>query len=73
MAVLGRHSLIIRIVDTKPTVRPPSRPSRPTCHGDPDACREVLSNKSLWEGMTKLCANYSGDISLGNGATMRCP
>ena len=77
--LLGSDSIVIRIVDTKPTIKPPTkprpgRPSGPTCHGDPEACKEVLANKSWWEALKRLCVSYpGGDIAIGNGATLRCP
>ena len=73
-ALLGSDSITLRIVDNKPVKRPPSRPSGPTCHGDPDACKEIIANKSLWEALKRLCVNFPGaDLGIGNGATMRCP
>ena len=72
--LLGSDSLVIRIVDTKPVKRPPSRPSGPVCHGDPEACKEIIANTPLWEALKRLCVNFpGGDLGIGNGATMRCP
>ena len=77
--LLGSDSLVVRIVDTKPTIKPPAkprpgRPSGPTCHGDPDACKEVIANKPWWEALKRLCVNFPGaDLAIGNGATLRCP
>ena len=54
--LLGSDSITLRIVDTKPVIRPPSkppspgRPSGPTCHGDPDACKEIDREYSLVGG-----------------------
>ena len=72
--LLGSDSITLRIVDTRPVKRPPSRPSGPTCHGDPEACKEVIANKPWWEGLKRLCASFPGaDLAIGNGATLRCP
>ena len=72
--LLGSDSIMLRIVDTKPVKRAPARPSGPTCHGDPDACKEVIANKPWWEGLKRLCASFPGaDLAIGNGATLRCP
>ena len=72
--LLGSDSITLRIVDNKPVKRPPSRPSGPTCHGDPEACKEVIANKPWWEGLKRLCASFPGaDLAIGNGAILRCP
>ena len=47
-ALLGSDSITLRIVDTKPVTRPPSKPSGPVCHGDPEVCKEVVANESWW-------------------------
>ena len=79
VGVIESDSVTFRITDSKPTkpkIRPPApgRISRPTCHGDPDACKAIVGNASLWEGLGRLCETRPGaDIGLGNGATMRCP
>ena len=77
--LLGSDSITLRIVDTKPVIPPskppsPGRPSGPTCHGDPDACKEIIANTPLWEALKRLCVNFPGaDLGIGNGATLRCP
>ena len=73
-ALLGSDSITLRIVDTKPVTRPPSKPSGPVCHGDPEVCKEVVANESWWAALKRLCVSYPGsDFSLGNGAYLRCP
>ena len=72
--LLGSDSITLRIVDNKPVKRPPSKPSGPVCHGDPDACKAVIANKPWWEGLKRLCASFPGaDLAIGNGAILRCP
>ena len=72
--LLGSDSLVIRTVDNKPVKRPPSKPSGPVCHGDPEACKAVIANKPWWEGLKRLCASFPGaDLAIGNGAILRCP
>ena len=72
--LLGSDSITLRIVDTRPVKRPPSRPSGPVCHGDPEACKEVIANRDWWEALKRLCVNYPGaDMPLGNGARLKCP
>ena len=73
--VIGTDALIFRITDSKPRIRPPtpSRTRKPTCHGDPDVCKELVGTP-LWKALSSLCSSRPGaDISLGNGASMRCP
>ena len=73
--VIGTDAITFRITDSKPTIRPPSpsRTRKPTCHGDPDVCKEIVGTP-LWRALSSLCASRPGaDISLGNGASMRCP
>ena len=75
VGVIGTDAITFRITDGKPTIRPPSpsRTRKPTCHGDPDVCSE-LAGTPLWAALSRLCASRPGaDISLGNGASMRCP
>ena len=77
--LLGSDSITLRIVDTKPVIPPskpprPGRPSGPTCHGDPDACKEIIANAPLWEALKRLCVNFPGsDLGIGNGATSALP
>ena len=77
--LLGSDSIMIRIVDNKPTIKPPAkprpgRPSGPTCHGDPDACKAVIANKPWWDALKRLCTSFPGaDLAIGNGAILRCP
>ena len=74
--VIGTDSVTFRITDSKPRIRPPvpSQTRKPTCHGDPDACREIVGNAGLWAALSSLCGSRPGaDIGLGNGAVMRCP
>ena len=74
VGVIETDAITFRVRDGKPTIKPPSRTRRPTCHGDPDACREILGNASLWQALGNLCESRPGaDVGLGNGATMRCP
>ena len=73
--VIGKDAITFRITDSKPTIRPPapSRTRRPTCHGDPDVCSAIVGTP-LWAALSRLCESRPGaDISLGNGASMRCP
>ena len=73
--VIGTDSVTFRVTDSKPRIRPPSpsRTRRPTCHGDPDVCKEIVGT-GLWTALSRLCGSRPGaDISLGNGASMRCP
>ena len=75
VGVIETDSVTFRITDSKPRIRPPSpsRTRRPTCHGDPDVCKE-LAGTPLWRALSDLCSSRPGaDIGLGNGATMRCP
>ena len=72
--LLGSDSITLRIVDTKPIKRPPARPSGPVCHGDPEACKALISNTPLWEALKRLCVNYPGsDMPVGGGARIKCP
>ena len=72
--LLGSDSITLRIVDTRPVKRPPSRPSGPVCHGDPEACKALISNTPLWEALKRLCVNYPGaDMPVGGGARIKCP
>ena len=74
VGVLQTDAITFRVTDGKPTIKPPGSTRRPTCHGDPDACREIVGNAGLWAALSSLCASRPGaDIGLGNGATMRCP
>ena len=76
VGIIGTDAITFRIRDSKPTIRPPSpsRTRRPTCHGDPDACKEIVGNAGLWAALSRLCDSRPGaDIGLGNGASMRCP
>ena len=72
--LLGSDSITLRIVDNTPVKRPPSRPSGPVCHGDPEACKALISNTPLWEALKRLCVNYPGaDMPVGGGARIKCP
>ena len=76
VGILKTDSVTFRVTDSKPTIRPPSSSStsKPTCHGDPDSCKDSVGNDPLWNALSSLCASRPGaEISLGNGSTMRCP
>ena len=76
VGVIGEDSVTFRITDSKPRIRPPtpSRTRRPTCHGDPDACKAIVGNTGLWQALGRLCDSRPGaDIAIGGGASMRCP
>ena len=75
VGVIGTDAITFRITDSKPRISPPapSRTRKPTCHGDPDVCSE-LAGTPLWAALSRLCESRPGaDISLGNGAFLRCP
>ena len=73
VGILQTDSVTFRITDGKPTINPSSS-SQPTCHGDADACKDSVDNGPLWGALSSLCESRPGaDISLGNGASMRCP
>ena len=75
VGVIAAHSVAFRVTDSKPVIQPPapSRTRRPTCHGDPDVCREIVGTP-LWSALSGLCSSRPGaNLSLGNGAYIRCP
>ena len=75
VGVIETDAVSFRVTDSKPTIRPPSpsRTRKPTCHGDPDVCSEIVGTP-LWTALSSLCASRPGaNLSLGNGAYIRCP
>ena len=75
VGVIETDALTFRITDSKPVIKPPapSRTRKPTCHGDPDVCREIVGTP-LWTALSSLCSSRPGaNLSLGNGAYIRCP
>ena len=75
VGVIATEAITFRITDSKPTIRPPapSQTRKPTCYGDPDVCKEIVGTP-LWTALSSLCSSRPGaSISLGNGASMRCP
>ena len=73
VGILKTDSVTFRITDGKPTIKP-TNSGQPTCHGDPDSCKDSVGNGPLWAALSSLCASRPGaEISLGNGSTMRCP
>ena len=75
VGVIETDAITFRITDSKPTIQPPapSQTRKPTCHGDPDVCKELVGT-ALWKALSNLCSSRPGaNIGLGNGASMRCP
>ena len=47
--VIGTDAITFRITDSKPRIQPPppSRTRKPTCHGDPDVCKELVGTAAV--------------------------